>query len=52
VEGLAQVVLDEKEGMEGKVVRMLGGGLSTHIKDYRLESERLSPKWMSCRLRR
>jgi hypothetical protein len=37
--GFAQIVSDEKEGMEGKVVRMLRGGLSAHIKDYRLEWE-------------
>ena len=35
--GFAQIVSDEKEGIEGKVVRMLRGGLSAHIKDYRLE---------------
>ena len=35
--GFAQIVSDEKEGMEGKVVRMLRGGLSAHIDDYRLE---------------
>jgi hypothetical protein len=35
--GFAQIVSDEKEGLEGKVVRMLRGGLSAHIKDYRLE---------------
>ena len=37
--GFAQIVSDEKEGMEGKVVRMLKGGLSAHIKDYRLDWE-------------
>jgi hypothetical protein len=35
--GFAQIVSDEKEGLESKVVRMLKGGLSAHIKDYRLE---------------
>ena len=35
--GFAQILSDEKEGMEGKVVRMLRGGLSAHVNDYRLE---------------
>jgi hypothetical protein len=35
--GFAQIISDEKEGIEGKVVRMLRGGLSTHIKDYWLK---------------
>jgi hypothetical protein len=35
--GFAQIVSDEKEGIEGKVVRMLRGGLSAHIHDYRLD---------------
>ena len=37
--GFAQIVSDEKEGLEGKVVRMLRGGLSAHVKDYRLDWE-------------
>ena len=37
--GFAQIVSNEQEGIEGKVVRMLRGGLSAHIKDYRLEWE-------------
>lgn len=37
--GFAQIVSDETGEMEGKVVRMLRGGLSVHIKDYRLEWE-------------
>jgi hypothetical protein len=37
--GFAQIVSNEKEGMEGKVVRMLRGGLSAHVKDYRLDWE-------------
>ena len=35
--GFAQIVSDGKEGMGGKVVCMLRGGLSVHIKDSRLE---------------
>ena len=37
--GFAQIVSNEQEGIEGKVVRMLRGGLSAHVKDYRLEWE-------------
>jgi len=37
--GFAQNVSDEREGIEGKVVRMLRGGLSAHVNDYRLEWE-------------
>lgn len=37
--GFSQVVSDEREGMEGKVARMLRGALSAHINDYRLEWE-------------
>jgi len=37
--GFAQIVSDEREGIEGKVVRMLRGGLSAHVNDYRLEWE-------------
>lgn len=35
--GFSQVVSDEREGMESKVARMLRGGLSAHILDYRVE---------------
>jgi hypothetical protein len=38
--GFSQVVADEREGIEGKVTRMLGGALSVHVGDYRLEWER------------
>ncbi len=37
--GFSQVVSDEREGMESKVARMLRGGLSAHIINYRLEWE-------------
>ena len=37
--GFSQVVSDEREGMESKVTRMLRGGLSAHIVNYRLEWE-------------
>ncbi len=37
--GFSQVVSDEREGMESKVARMLRGGLSAHIVNYRLEWE-------------
>jgi hypothetical protein len=42
--GFAQIVSDDKEGIEGKVVRMLRGGLSAHIKDYRLEWDGRPPE--------
>lgn len=35
--GFSQVVSDEREGMESKVARMLRGGLSPHVLNYRLE---------------
>jgi hypothetical protein len=35
--GFSQVILDEREGMERKVARMLRGGLSAHVCNYRLE---------------
>jgi hypothetical protein len=34
--GFAQIVSDENEGVEGKVVRMLRGCLSQHINGYRI----------------
>jgi len=37
--GFSQVVVDEKEGIEAKVIRMLRGALSVHVGDYRLEWE-------------
>jgi hypothetical protein len=37
--GFSQVIVDEREGMESKVARMLRGGLSPHVMDYRLEWE-------------
>jgi len=37
--GFSQVVSNEREGMESKVTRMLRGGLSAHIVNYRLEWE-------------
>ena len=37
--GFSQVVSDEREGMESKVARMLRGGLSAHVVNYRLEWE-------------
>jgi hypothetical protein len=38
--GFSQVVVDEREGIEAKVMRMLRGALSVHVGDYRLEWER------------
>jgi hypothetical protein len=35
--GFAQIVTNERDGFEGKLVWMLKGGLSSHFKDYRLE---------------
>ena len=37
--GFSQVVSDAREGMESKVARMLRGGLSAHVTNYRLEWE-------------
>jgi hypothetical protein len=37
--GFSQLIMDEREGMESKVARMLGGGLSAHVTDHRLEWE-------------
>jgi hypothetical protein len=37
--GFSQVVLDEREGIDAKVMRMLRGALSVHVGDYRLEWE-------------
>jgi len=41
IDGLASVgrgvSQDEREGMESKVARMLRGGLSAHVLNYRLE---------------
>jgi hypothetical protein len=37
--GFSQVILDEREGMESKVARMLRGALSAHVNNYRLEWE-------------
>jgi hypothetical protein len=37
--GFSQVVLDEREAVEAKVIRMLRGALSVHVGDYRLEWE-------------
>ena len=37
--GFSQVVMDEREGVEAKVIRMLRGALSVHVGDYRLEWE-------------
>jgi len=37
--GFSQVVIDEKEGIEAKVMRMLRSALSVHVRDYRLEWE-------------
>jgi hypothetical protein len=37
--GFSQVVVDEREGIEAKVVRMLRGALSVHVRDFRLEWE-------------
>jgi hypothetical protein len=37
--GFPQVVVDEREAVEAKVIRMLRGALSAHVVDYRLEWE-------------
>ena len=37
--GFSQVVVDERERIEAKVVRMLEGALSVHVRNYRLEWE-------------